>query len=120
MRQCQLINAFKLGNGDVDIARDGPPRKPGARVVLFPYDFRLGVAVAAGQLQREVDQRLAEFSADERRKRVIVVAHSMGGLVARFWLGPLGRSALLRCAGDPRHPALGSAEGTGLAAQRGA
>ncbi|MBA2694291.1 MAG: hypothetical protein H0U62_00225 [Actinobacteria bacterium] len=86
----QLINTFKLGNGDVDIARDGPPRKPGAGVVLFPYDFRLSVAVAAGRLQREVDQRLAELSVDERHKHVIVVAHSMGGLVARFWLGPLG------------------------------
>lgn len=86
----QLINTFRLADGDVDIARDGPPRKPGASVVLFPYDFRLGVAVAAGRLRHEVDQRLAELAAQERRKRVIVVAHSMGGLIARFWLGPLG------------------------------
>ena len=93
----QLVNTFGLGEDDVDVARDGPPRKPGARVVLFPYDFRLGVAVAAGQLQWEVDQRLAEFSAEERRKRVIVVAHSMGGLVARFWLARWAERAIAMC-----------------------
>jgi hypothetical protein len=56
-------------------------------VVLFPYDFRLGVSAAAGRLDTEVARRLADRS--EKRQRVVILAHSMGGLVARFWLGPL-------------------------------
>jgi len=88
----QLVNTFGLGTDDIDVAQacDGPPHKPGASVVLFPYDFRLGVAAAAERLKHEVDQRLADLDEGARRKRVIIVAHSMGGLVARFWLGPLG------------------------------
>ena len=74
----------------IDLAR--PDREPdlGADVVLFPYDFRLGVCHAAERLKTAVDRRLDGISQDERRRRVIVVAHSLGGLVARYWLGPLG------------------------------
>jgi PGAP1-like protein len=39
------------------------------------------------RLDAEVARRLADRS--EKRQQVIVLAHSMGGLVARFWLGPL-------------------------------
>jgi hypothetical protein len=60
-----------------------------ADVVLFPYDFRLGVAHAAQQLAADVHERLKHLSPTEREGRVVVIAHSMGGLVARYWLGPL-------------------------------
>ncbi|HEU0088347.1 MAG TPA: hypothetical protein VFQ77_11970 [Pseudonocardiaceae bacterium] len=86
---CQLRDRFGLGDDGVDVARDGPPTRPGASVVGFPYDFRLGVAEAACRLQREVVARLGP-------RRVIVLAHSMGGLVARYWLGPLGGAGYCR------------------------
>lgn len=74
---------------------DPGERVPGATVVAFPYDFRRSIAEAAGRLQAEVDSRLEDLGGD-RDKRVIVVAHSMGGLVARHWLGPGGGWRLCR------------------------
>jgi hypothetical protein len=64
-------------------------RDPHADVVVFPYDFRLGVAHAAKLLAADVHERLRGYSDAEKAGRVVVVAHSMGGLVARYWLGPL-------------------------------
>ncbi|WP_043684276.1 esterase/lipase family protein [Streptomyces xylophagus] len=64
-------------------------RNPDANVVLFPYDFRLGVAHAAKQLAADVHDRLRDLSPSERAGRVVILAHSLGGLVARYWLGPL-------------------------------
>ncbi len=66
------------------MAREDVQPKLGASVVLFPYDFRLGVIAAAKRLAAEMARRLAD-----RRQQVIIVAHSRGGLVARYWLGPL-------------------------------
>lgn len=66
----------------------GDPRQPvlDADVVAVPYDFRLGVLPAAERLDRVVTARLGDLSAGERRGRVIVIAHSLGGLVARAWM----------------------------------
>ncbi|MET7288992.1 hypothetical protein [Streptomyces sp. NPDC005573] len=64
-------------------------RDPHANVVLFPYDFRLGVRHAAKLLAADAHSRLKDLAPSERAGRVVVVAHSMGGLVARYWLGPL-------------------------------
>ncbi|GAB1641459.1 lipase/acyltransferase domain-containing protein [Krasilnikovia sp. MM14-A1259] len=72
------------------VVADGPSGTcPDANVVLFPYDFRRPVAHNAELLAQEVSQRLAHLGGN-REHRVVVVAHSMGGLVARYWLGPLG------------------------------
>jgi PGAP1-like protein len=67
-----------------------------ADVVLFPYDFRYGVRSAAERLAEEISIRLAEFPARQRERRVIVVGHSMGGLVARYWAGLPGQAATCR------------------------
>ncbi|MGW1248343.1 esterase/lipase family protein [Streptomyces sp. NPDC002535] len=79
-----------LPGAALDVCRPDRPRLPGANVLLFPYDFRKGVAHAALRLRDEIDARLHGLSESERAGRVIVVGHSMGGLVARYWLGPLG------------------------------
>ncbi|HSV66516.1 MAG TPA: hypothetical protein VLJ59_11495 [Mycobacteriales bacterium] len=89
----QICTTFAGSGGgpvQVDVARPGVPPHLGADVVLFPYDFRLGVADAAARLGEELERRLGGLTADARRGRVIVLAHSMGGLVARHWLGGLG------------------------------
>jgi len=77
--------------GTVD--RRGDPRCPvaGADVVAVPYDFRRSIVEAAERLDAVVCAHLAGTSQAERAGRVSVVAHSMGGLVARVWMGLLGR-----------------------------
>ena len=52
---------------------------PHATVVAFPYDFRRSVEYTANELNRVVRQ----LARDGRR--VVLVAHSMGGLVAAWW-----------------------------------
>jgi pimeloyl-ACP methyl ester carboxylesterase len=65
-------------------------------VVVVPYDFRHCIEQAAERLDAVVRARLDDVDEAARAARVIVVAHSMGGLVARYWLGPLGRWAWCR------------------------
>ena len=71
----------------------GDPRRPvpGATVVAAPYDFRRSVKDAARRLDAVVGAHLAEASEAERAGRVVVVAHSLGGLVARYWMGVMER-----------------------------
>lgn len=71
----------------------GDPHRPvrGATVVAAPYDFRVSVADAARRLDSVVAAHLGEATDTERTGRVVVVAHSLGGLVARYWMGVMGR-----------------------------
>ena len=70
----------------------------GANVVAVGYDFRLGVAHAAEYLDGQVAMRLKALwpNPKDRRGRVIFVAHSMGGLVARYWLAQGDNAELCR------------------------
>lgn len=73
--------------GKVD--RRGDPEHPArdTDVVVAPYDFRHGIVRAAERLDAVVRGRQEEVSEAEQAGRVIVVAHSLGGLVARYWMG---------------------------------
>lgn len=66
----------------------GHPSRPvaDADIVAVPYDFRRSIVTAAEHLDDVVSGRLAHLSPQERAGRVVVVAHSMGGLVARVWM----------------------------------
>jgi pimeloyl-ACP methyl ester carboxylesterase len=59
--------------------------KPG-HFVEFPYDWRRDVRVAARQLHARLEPVLAA----DPDARLVLVAHSLGGLVARFYLECLG------------------------------
>ena len=62
-----------------------------ANVVAFSYDFRQSVATTAARLDDEVRTRLDHLTGSrDTPGRVVVIGHSMGGLVARHWLGPDG------------------------------
>lgn len=69
-----------------------------ANMVAIGYDFRLGVAKAAEYLDGQLMPRLRALwpNPDDRRGRVIFVAHSMGGLVARYWLAQQDHAPLCR------------------------
>lgn len=49
---------------------------------LFPYDWRKSNAEAAGKLAARLDELAAQFAGAE----ITIVAHSMGGLVSRYYL----------------------------------
>ncbi len=74
----QMTNAF--GAADVQ-----PHVRP------FPYDFRRSIRESAEALDASVLDWLAGVHERERRRRVVIVAHSIGGLVARYWLAVLKR-----------------------------
>lgn len=80
-----LLNGLDTPGLVVDVAAEGATRNPQADIVLLPYDFRLGVEPAARRLAAEVTARLEHLPRRERAGRVIVIGHSMGGLVARYW-----------------------------------
>ena len=80
----------RFGEVRIDTARPDREADPRTDVLLFPYDFRQSVERSAEQLGAAVAARIGS-----ERRRVIVVAHSMGGLVARYWLGP--GSGAARC-----------------------
>lgn len=86
----------------------GYQRDLSADVVLFPYDFRLGVRAAGERLAAEIAARVDGLSAQQRVRRVIVVGHSMGGLVARYWAGLPGQAALCRAVVTVGTPHLGA------------
>ncbi len=77
---------------------DGHPERavPDANVVLFPYDFRRSVEETAEALDRAVRWRVRRMFGTDDRRKVLVVAHSLGGLVARYWLGALGAAPICR------------------------
>ena len=75
------------------IDRRGDPQRPvpGAAVVAVPYDFRRSIMEAAERLDDVVNAHLAGIDDADRAGVVTVVAHSMGGLVARAWMSQLAR-----------------------------
>ncbi|WP_190197399.1 esterase/lipase family protein [Streptomyces djakartensis] len=84
----------RLGKRTGAVVDDGSAPEPDldAGIVAVGYDFRLGVADAARTLDAQLRPRLEHLWPDEedREARVVIVAHSMGGLVARYWAAVLG------------------------------
>lgn len=70
-------------------------------VIEFAYDWRRSCAISAARLRHNVDTALAQR---ESGTKVVLVAHSMGGLVARSFLAREGgaeRCSLLVTVGTP-------------------
>ena len=59
-----------------------------ANLVAFPYDWRLSNRASARRLGEGIDQKLARWRAHSGAgdAKVILIAHSMGGLVSRYWI----------------------------------
>jgi pimeloyl-ACP methyl ester carboxylesterase len=81
--------AAAFDNSIVDL---GDHRDPNwdANIVAFAYDFRRSIAEAAERLAREIELRRRTLGGTGAPPKVIVVGHSMGGLIARYWMGKLG------------------------------
>jgi hypothetical protein len=68
-------------------------------VLEYPYDWRLPVAHNAKRLAAVAEQHLGNWRAHahgSRAAKLVLVAHSMGGLIARYFTGVLGGSADVR------------------------
>ena len=92
----RLVRSLNRRPGRLVDLGDPDHRIPDADVVLFPYDFRRSITESAERLAAEVKRRLTYVAGGGRAPQVVVVAHSMGGLVARYWLGPLGGWSVCR------------------------
>lgn len=56
----------------------------------FPYDWRRDNRISANTLQNLINTRLNNWRQTSPTAKVIIIAHSMGGLVARYYLEVLG------------------------------
>jgi pimeloyl-ACP methyl ester carboxylesterase len=76
-----IINTFQVERGDIR------GEKP-ANFLEFPYDWRRDNRATAGQLKRLVDEQLFRWRRHigHEDAKLILVAHSMGGLIARYYL----------------------------------
>lgn len=65
---------------------------PGHNYFPFPYDWRLDCRIAARALEAFALEKLRSWRAESgaRDAKLVFVAHSMGGLVARYFLEALG------------------------------
>ncbi|MFB8273788.1 esterase/lipase family protein [Streptomyces sp. NPDC055955] len=81
-------------------------------VAEFPYDWRLPIELNAKRLALAAEQHLNAWRAHpggSRQARLVLVAHSMGGLVARYFTHVLGGGAEVRTVitlGTPYHGAV--------------
>ncbi|MFY0564456.1 lipase/acyltransferase domain-containing protein [Archangium lansingense] len=92
----QLLPGFWKVDGYTQVARTLESRLnliPGANFFTFPYDWRRDIRITAKRFAYEAEGWLYKWrnsnggSADSR---LILVAHSMGGIVARYFLECLG------------------------------
>ncbi len=94
------------------LAADAPP----GNLVLFAYDWRLSNRWSAKLLKCRVERALTRWrdSAPERRHaKVVFICHSMGGLVARWYIDREGGAEVTRSLitlGTPHRGALGDLE----------
>jgi pimeloyl-ACP methyl ester carboxylesterase len=69
-----------------------PESKKLANLIIFPYDWRRDNRITARRLQNVVNDFLARWHKETFFKdaKVILIAHSMGGLISRHYLDVLG------------------------------
>lgn len=78
-----ITDSFDVTTGDIY----NDPDDRAANFYQFPYDWRRDNRVSARTLKRLLDKRLAAWrAAGHADAKVILLAHSMGGLVSRYYL----------------------------------
>lgn len=67
--------------------------------VLFPYDWRLSNRLTARRLKQVAEgalERWRDLAAENRDAKIVFVCHSMGGLIARWYISKEGGAQLTR------------------------
>jgi hypothetical protein len=87
----EAMTAWFRSTFDVVEPADAGPGRP-ANLVAFPYDWRLSNRANARRLQAVVEPLLERSRAEPGHAdaRLVFVCHSMGGLVARYYVDVLG------------------------------
>ena len=75
-----------------------PGQDTPANFVPFPYDWRLSNRASALALKQTIEPVLERFRAQPGRAdaKIVFIAHSMGGLVARYYVDVLGGHEITR------------------------
>ncbi|MFB7470882.1 esterase/lipase family protein [Kitasatospora sp. NPDC056184] len=106
-----LRRALPTGRPD----RPGVPEVP-VNLVEFAYDWRLSCRYNARLLATRVDEALGRWRATAPQRagaKVRLICHSMGGLVARYWVERLGGAEVTRqliTLGTPHRGSIGALE----------
>jgi pimeloyl-ACP methyl ester carboxylesterase len=79
-----IAQQFEVREGDV-----ANPH-PHANLFPFPYDWRRDNRANARRLKAFIDTQLPQLRTRSPHARVILIAHSMGGLISRYYLEVLG------------------------------
>lgn len=80
------------------LTEDEGPQRPGS-LILFPYDWRLSNRWTGTLLKKRVEPALERWRASRPERsgaKLVFVCHSMGGLVARWYVERLGGAELTR------------------------
>ena len=85
----QIIDALQKFGGYVGADASTPARKGERRYYIYPYDWRQDNVDAARGLDRLIENVRRDYN--DPALRVDIIAHSMGGLIARYYLryGPV-------------------------------
>lgn len=88
---------------------------PSSNLLTFPYDWRRDNRVSADKLQTFINTYLPAWRAasSNPKAKVVFIAHSMGGLVARYYLEVLGGWEDCRALLTLGTPFLGSPQAIG-------
>lgn len=78
----ELADTFDLVEGSIEAPT------PSANYFPFPYDWRRDNRVTAAKLKAFIDAQLPAFKEDSgnRDAKVILIGHSMGGVIARYYV----------------------------------
>jgi len=81
------------------IGKNQPPNCRGLNPIVFPYDWRLSNRYSARLLKIYAESALSRWrdcAPQNREAEIIFVCHSMGGLVARWYMSHEGGASLTR------------------------
>lgn len=95
---------------------EGEPDAPPGNLVSFAYDWRLSNRYSAERLKLRVETALDRWRRSKPERgdaKVLFVCHSMGGLVARWYLDRLGGEEVARALVTLGTPHRGAAKSVG-------
>jgi pimeloyl-ACP methyl ester carboxylesterase len=95
----ELVQFLKQSRFGLVEDRGGEPGAPAGNLVVLAYDWRLSNRHSAHCLKDRAESALERWRASDpthKEAQLVFICHSMGGLVARWYIEKLGGKALTR------------------------